>query len=338
MQRRDRRGRQAGDGRSQAVRQCRLLGRQAGGVHDHARMRQARQQRELLRLVPDQPERLAHLMHEPRPRRAAPAVLEGREIGGRDLQLRGQARRVMPRSARKARTRAPNGVIAACAAAAGPRPRSPRCGWVAASTSGRRAGRLSHIGNSRRSRPPPAAPRPVMISTQRTPSAWAAARNARRARYACCAVRPCRSSVRAGAILPVRSRFQDAASSPPGAVPTASGGGRGAAGRGGPAAAGARGATAAVTAGRGGATRPGQGLHLSVANSAQSALSWAVRGSADRRRVIVHQHYVQPARAVRAKFQRRLDVGRARRTRHQHDVARHRRRCPRPRSRSQASS
>ena len=57
---------------------------------------------------------------------------------------------------------------------------------------------IEPLGNSRRNTPPPSrCPRPVTISTQRTRSAWAERRNPRNAANACCAVMPCRSSLRA---------------------------------------------------------------------------------------------------------------------------------------------
>ena len=98
------------------------------------------------------------------------------------------------------------------------------CGWEAANTTGRKAGPLSHKGNSRRITPPDSPlPRPVMISTQRTRSAAAWATNACKSAWARCTVRPCRSSVRVGGSLPVRNRDQVLRSMPPGAIPTRSG-------------------------------------------------------------------------------------------------------------------
>ncbi len=161
------------------VRQRGLLRRQAGGVDHHAGMRQAGELRQVLRLVPDQPEQ--RRTAGARGRCTAPPACRAPAPTGRPPTLR--ARRPCAAASSPAPPAghagaAPNGVIAMPAQQQPDGARVRRRGDSSPpSTSGRSSGPLSHIGSSRRIAPPFSPdPRPVITSTQRTPSAWAATR------------------------------------------------------------------------------------------------------------------------------------------------------------------
>ena len=85
----DRRLVEIGDALGQQVGELGRLGAEAGGVDDDLRVRNPGEAFELFRLVPDDVEILAYLVDQHAARPAAPAVLERRQIGRRQLQLLG---------------------------------------------------------------------------------------------------------------------------------------------------------------------------------------------------------------------------------------------------------
>ena len=272
----------------------------------------------------------------------------------KDRRRRPAAARPCPSASCRAR-RAARAAARRTASSRPPQQQADRAGgWRRADGSppapaGAGRGRLSQSGNSRRITPPRSpVPRPVMTSTQRTWSACAVSRKACRAWNARCAVRPCRSSVRAGPSLPERSRFQTAVVQPARMVADGNRRVRDARPANGAVSAPAartlerqRASFAAVpgigrrrTAGeRGdvaGVRRPFRAVRARSEISVGADTS--ARGRQDRRRPARHAAGADRARQVPDA----LDVGRARRAGHQHDVARHEPARARPRARRAA--
>ena len=144
-----------------------------------------RASRQLICLVPDQAEHVTDQVHQPRTRHPTMTVLQRRQISGDTANCPANCPNVIAAPPAR-RSLAPNGVMDGSAEGqrlallSSPARRSSTrtapglaaWGCAAASTIGRRPGRFSHSGSSRRSTPPASpVPRPVMTSTQRTPSA-----------------------------------------------------------------------------------------------------------------------------------------------------------------------